>query len=223
MRFDSDEFKDEICRALEEGRGVREAVRRLTLHRISAANQDLGDLKRIIQAALEGIRRGVAGQVAGSSVQGEARREALRDAVDGLDAALAQFAMASRLALEEAASRAKQVSKDDLERLKADLESLDTLFVEAVQNAASRAKDGSTVIWCDLAAHFRINGSAVGIQAREALSAATVYLKDAARAQLGDGWRLAQATAKFTCLFAAGALGGLADTLEKGKGERAGH
>ena len=49
----------------------------------------------------------------------------IRDAVAGLDAALAQFAEASKLALEEAAGRAQKFPNEELTRARGELRKAD--------------------------------------------------------------------------------------------------
>ena len=88
----------------------------------------------------------------------------IRDAVAGLDGALAQFAEASKLALEEAAGRAQKFSNDELVRVRKDLEGVENLFLETLQSSASTAHKVVGETLHDLATHARRNGTAVGSQ-----------------------------------------------------------
>jgi hypothetical protein len=68
----------------------------------------------------------------------------------GLDAALAQLAEASKLALEEAAARAQTFSREGLTRARSDLESLEAMFLETMQASASGVKDVAQEILYDM-------------------------------------------------------------------------
>ena len=141
---------------------------------------------------------------------------ALAHALWWLDAALAQLAEASKLALEEAAARAQTFSSEDLARARNDLESLEAMFLETLQTSASGAKDATGEILSDLARHARLYGSAVRAQLKETLAVITHQLGTAGRTQVVAGLHLAQATSDLLRQIAAGVLTGLADHVKPG-------
>lgn len=206
----------EVRSAVEQGHDVQEMVRQLTLRNISARSLDIESLRQIASAVLRGARAGAQKELNQSAAQTEITRTRLKQAVAGLDTALAQFAEASKLALEEAADRAQTFSSDDLARARADLESLEAMFLETLQSSASTTHDVAGEIFHDLAAHGRIYGSAVGAQLKETLSVFTHQLGAAGRAQVGVGLHLAQATSDLLRQIAAGVLTGLADHVKPG-------
>lgn len=210
----NDTFEAEVQSAVEQGRDVQELVRQLTLRRISARSLDIESLRQIAASVLRGARAGVQKELNLSAAQTGTARTQLKQAVTGLDMALAQLSDASRLAIEEASSRAQQFTREDLVRTRTDLESLETMFLETLQASASSAKDAAGEILHDLAAHTRTHGSAIGAQLRETLSVITHQLGAAGQAQAVAGLHLAQATTDLLRQIAAGVLTGVADHVK---------
>lgn len=208
---DARDLEAEVHNAVEQGRDVQEMVRQLTLHKISGYTHDLESLRLIVGAVLRGARAGVQKELNQSKAQTDLARVRLEEAVTGLDAALGQLALALKLAVEEAAGQAKEVSSEDLSRVRAYLESLDGMFLETLQASASSTKDAAGEILHDLATHLHTQGSHVGAQAKNTLASLAHQLGTVGRAQAGIGLHLAQATSGYLRLIAAGVLDGLAD------------
>ena len=213
---DTSTLEAEVHKVVEQGLDVQERVRQLTLRIIRARSFDIKSLRQTTSAVLRGARAGVQKEFQQSSAQSVIARDHLKQAVTGLDVALAQFAEAAKLAVEEAASRAQKYSSDDLTRARADLECLESMFLETLQSSASVAKDAAGEILHDLAAHTRTHGSAVGAQMKETLAVIVHQLGAAGRAQIGVGLHLAQNTSDFLRQIAAGVLTGLADHVKPG-------
>ena len=206
----------EVRNAVEQGHDVQNIVRELTLRKISARSLDIESLRQITRAVLSGARAGAQKELQQSAAQIDITRVHLKRAVAGLDAALAQVAEASKLALQEAATRAQTFSREDLTRARNDLESLEAMFLEALQSSASGGKDVAGEILHDLAAHTRIHGSAVGAQLKETLVDIKHRLGATGRTQLEAGLHLAEATSDLLRQIAAGVLTGLADHVKPG-------
>ena len=208
---DTSAFEAEVRDTVEQGDNVQEKVRQLTLRVISARSLDIESVRQTADAVLRGARTGVQKELQHSSAQTHIARDHLNQAVTGLDIALAQFAEAAKLTVEEAAGRAKKYSSEDLKRARADLASLETMFVETLQSSASAAKNAAGEILHDLAAHARTHGSAVGMQLKDTLSVFARHIGAAGRTQVGVGLHLAKNTADLARQIAAGVLTGLAD------------
>jgi len=209
---DTATLEADVCNAVAQGSDVQEAVRQLTLKAMSSHVLDLASLRRTMTAVVHGARAGVHQEMQQSAIQ----KQRLKQAVAGLDTALAQFVEASKLALEEAAGRAQTFSSEDIMRARNDLESLETIFLETLQSSASGAKDVAGEILYDLSTHARIYGSAVGAQLKETLGVIAHQLGAAGRTQVGAGLHLAQATSDLLRQIAAGVLTGLADHVKPG-------
>lgn len=206
----------EVRDAVEQGHDVQETVRQLTLRKISARSLDIESMRQISRAVVRGARAGAQKELNKSVAQAGIAKSQLKQAITGLDVALAQFAEATKLALEEAAGRAQRYSREDLSRTRADLEALEKIFLETLQDSASSSKDAAGDILHDLAAHSRTHGSAVGAQLKETLSVITHQLGRVGHDQIETGLHLAKATSDLLRQIAAGVLTGLADHVKPG-------
>jgi hypothetical protein len=212
----NDTLEADVKNAIEQGHDVQEQVRQLTLRRISARSLDIESLRQIAASVLRGARAAVQKELNLSAAQTGAARTQLKQAVAGLDGALAQVASATRLAVEEAAGRAQKFSGEDLARARADLESLEAMLLETLQTSASSAKDAAGEILHDLTAHTRTQGSAVGAQIKDTLAVITHQLGAAGRTQAVAGLHLAHATSDLLRQIAAGVLTGVAEHVKPG-------
>lgn len=208
---DTSNLEAEVREAVEQGNDVQERVRQLTLRFISARSLDIESVRQTADAVLRGAQAGVQKELQHTSAQTHIARDHLKQAVTGLDIALAQFAEAAKLAVEEAAGRAQKYSSEDLKRARSDLEDLEKMFVETLQNSASAAKNAAGEILHDLAAHARTQGSAIGTQLKKTLSVFAHHIGAAGRAQAGVGLHLAKNTSDLVRQIAAGVLTGLAE------------
>ena len=210
----NDTLEADVKNAIEQGHDVQEQVKQLTLRRIDAHSLDIESLQKISASVLRGARAAVQKELNLSSAQASTARMQLRQAVAGLDSALAQIVSAARLALEEAAGRAQEFSSDDLASARADLQNIETMFLETLQTSASSAKDVAGEILHDIVAHSRTQGSAVGAQLKETLSVITHQLKATGRTQAVAGLHLAQATSDLLRKITAGVLTGVAEHIK---------
>lgn len=212
-RNETSTLEAEVRKTVEHGHDVEERVRQLTLRILSARSLDIESVRQTASAVLRGAHAAVHKEFKHSSAQTHVAQEHLKQAVAGLDVALAQFAEAAKLTVEEAASRAQEYSSEDLKRARADLAKLETMFVDTLQSSASAARNAAGDILRDLAAHARNQGSAVGTQLRETLSVFTHHIGVAGRTQAGAGLHLAKNTADLMRQIAAGVLTGLAERV----------
>ncbi len=210
----SDTLEADVKHAIEQGRDVQEQVKQLTLRRISARSLDIESLQQISASVLRGARAAVQKELDLSSAQADTARTQLKQAVAGLDGALAQIASAARLAVQEAAGRAQKFSGEDLSNTRADLQNIETMFLETLQTSASSAKDVAGEILHDIVAHSRTQGSAVGAQLKETLSVITHQLGATGRTQAAAGLHLAQATSDLLRQITAGVLTGVAEHIK---------
>lgn len=204
----------EVRKAVEEGRDVQERVRQITLRIIRARSFDIKSLQDATMAVLRGARAGVQKDVQYSSNQSKIALDHLKQAVTGLDVALAQFAEAAKLAVEEASGRAQRYSSEDLTRARSDLEKLEKMFLDSLQASARATRDAAGDVLHGLADHARIQGSAVGGQMKETLATIAHQLGAAGSAQAGIGLHLARNTSDLLRQIAAGMLTGLADHVK---------
>ena len=206
----------EVRNAVAQDSDVQEAVRHLTLKALSAQIHDLASLRRVMTAVIQGAREGAQQKLQQTTAQTQTAKAQITDAVAGLDAALAQLAEASKLAVEEAAGRAQKFSQEELARARADLESLETLFLETLQTSASAAKGLMADTLHDLVAHAKRNGTAVGIQLKDTLTTFSQQITATGHGQLEAGVKLTHATVDLMRKIAAGVLSGIAERVKPG-------
>ena len=206
----------EVRATVEQGHSVQERVRKLTLRVLSARSLDIESVRQTASAVVRGAQAAVHKEFKHSSAQTNIAQDHLKQAVTGLDIALAQFAEAAKLTVEEAAGRAQKYSSEDLKRARADLENLEKMFVDTLHNSASAASDAAGEIMYGLAAHVRTHGSAVGTQLKDTLPVFVRHIGAAGRAEVGAGLHLAKNTADLMRQIAAGVLTGLAEHVQPG-------
>jgi len=180
---------------------------------MNEAAQDLASLRATTMAVVRAAWAGARKDLQQARPQSDLARQRLKEAFSGLDSALAQFALASKLAIDEAGSRATQASREECARFREEMEHLEAMFLDTLQESAVAAHDGAGGILKDLADHFRTHGSAVGAQAKETLAALQRLAGATGHASADAGAHLAQSAFNHLRQLSAGALAGLADHL----------
>jgi hypothetical protein len=201
----------EINEAVAQGNNVEETVRHLTLKAMNADRLDIDSMRRIINAVMRGAREGAHHKLEHSNDQSQTAKKQITDAVAGLDSALASFAEASKLTLEEAASRAKKFSDSELAQTRSDLESLESMFLDTLRDTADTAKGMVADTLNDIASHAKRNGTVVGEQLKLTLATIAQQMSSIGHARLEAGAKLAQSTADLISKIAAGILAGMED------------
>lgn len=214
---DTRALEEEVQKAVEGGMDVRDKVRQVTLRIMRERSFDIDSLRETATSVLRGARAGLQSRLQQPAADEEKAKSSLREAVSGLDTALAQFAQAAKLAVEEAKGKAQSYSRDDLTRARADLENLEKMYLDTLQEAASTAKGTAGDILSDLSSHARIHGSAVGQQMKDTVASIAHEISAAGSAQISAGLHLAKSTSEYMRKLAAGALNSLADRVHPGE------
>ena len=207
-------LESEVREAIVRGNNVKQMVRDLIITALSAEHHDFESLRHILTAVMHGVRDGAQQALQHGSRHPDAALTPVRDAVAGLDAALAQFAEASKLALEEAAGRAQKFSSEELARVRSELEGVEHLFLEVVQASASSAQQVVSETLHDLVTHAKRNGTAVGSQLADTLAAFNREMPSTGQAQLEAGMRLTQAITEAMRQVAAGVISGMVESTK---------
>lgn len=204
----SNDTEQEARIAVEAGENVRDAVRKVTLKALSAGDLDMRRIRRVVGLVLHGASRG-------AQKHDENSGRILRETLEGVDDALAKSAMATKLAIEEAAGRVKDFGFRDLGQSLDDLRALESLFLETAAGIAQTSHGTTKDILGNLTHHARNIGTSTGVASRTALQALTRKLGDDVRDRVGLGVDAARALRKSIAQAAAGFLEGLADTVAK--------
>jgi hypothetical protein len=159
-----EEVKEEIKEAVQSGSDVHEKVKGITLKALTERKLDMENIKNVAEAVSKGISEGL-------TTQSEQAKEALAHAASALDDALAVAAEASKLAIEEAASRVSGYSHHDLNAAANDLAGMEGTFLGALEKAAKDSSQMVSDIVGDFVIHARQSGTTVGKQVSTALEA----------------------------------------------------
>ncbi|WP_211164045.1 MULTISPECIES: DUF2934 domain-containing protein [Zoogloeaceae] len=186
---------------------IASQVRAITLDALTRGHLDADALKRVTAAVVRGAREGAV-------PLGERGGQALKEAMRGLDEALAGAAEAAQLAIQEATGRTSEFSRQGLKQAADELATLQTLFIETLQDAARDTRGTVQATFTELAEHARGSGSAVGQRTRIALEQLTQAVTAGARDQAKKGAEVVRHEAALLAGLAAGLLQGIAARLE---------
>ena len=196
----------EVEGAIREGRRVQEAVQEITLKALTQRELDFAAMRKVTREAIDAVRDA-------ATTQGEGMKDAAKQAVAGVDQALAKAAEALKLSLQEAGSRVEKFSSEDLSKARSDLADVEKMFVDTLSGAARSAQGAARATFEDLARHAQASGTAVGRQLRES-AALSGQVADAARVQFRAGMEAAATSGAIFARAAAGVLAGLAEAID---------
>lgn len=205
----------EIREAVAHGNDIEKTVSDLTLRAMHTNGLDIESLKKIAAAVMEGAQEGARQKLTQASEQSHAAQSQITQAVRGLDTAFAQLAGASKLALEEAAGKAKQFSDSELAKARADLEDLENVFLDTLKHTATAARGLIAETLQDLLTHAQHNGTAVGAQLKDTLAVLAHQMATTGRAQFEAGVQLAQITADLLYKISSGVLTGISSRINR--------
>lgn len=195
--------------AIQDG-DVRENVRRITLAALSDGKLDTDEIKRVMRAVLHGAQQGA--QTLGEP--GAHGRDALSEALQGLDEALGAAAEATDLAVREAVARSAEFSRHELRHSLDDLAELETLFIDTLKTTAASTTGFAAATLHDVADHARNSGTFVGRRVQGSLTQLRHTVGDLAHTQVDASVHGLRSGSALLANIAAGFLAGIAERLE---------
>lgn len=197
------DVKQSVREAVESGSDIYQQIKTITLNALTRRQLDLENMNQVAHAVIDGINEGI-------ETRGEHAKESFKQAAGALDDALAVAAEASKLAIEEAASRVNDFSETDLHRATEDLKGMEDMFLETLGKVAKESNQMIAEIGADFINHTRQSGTAVGKQVFAALEA----LKDLPHQ--GKDTLISGAVAATSVLaqLGSGILSGIAESLQ---------
>ncbi len=157
------DVKEAIREAVQSGSDVHDKIKTITLKALTERQLDMDNIKNVAEEVSKGINEGV-------TAQSEHAKEVFAHAASALDDALAIAAEASKLAIEEAASRVNEYSHHDLTDATKELQGMEGLFLDTLARVAGGNQVIAEIVG-DFVSHARQSGTAVGKQALTALEA----------------------------------------------------
>lgn len=158
------DVKDAARTAVQSGTDVHQQIKDITLKALTERQLEIENIKSVTEEVSKGINEGMA-------TQGEHAREVFKQAATALDDALAIATEASKLAIEEAASRVNEYSEHELNDAIKDLKDMESSFLDSLQKIAKGSNQVVADIASDFIAHTGQSGTAVGKQTLIALEA----------------------------------------------------
>lgn len=204
----TEEIKQAASASVEEGVDIRAKVRDLTLRALKTRKLSTEEIRPVINAVTEGISVGAAKRA------GEVK-SALSEGLAGMDEALTKAAEATRLALEQMTSHAKDFSESELDWALVNLKRLEEEFLDTVSVVADSAADKIKQELKDLVVHARRAGTDTGAKVAETVS--TLGNKVSATLHEGKvvGKDAAREMSARLASLASGILAGMADALHE--------
>ncbi|MHB1591715.1 MAG: DUF6781 family protein [Sulfuricella sp.] len=204
----SEEIKQAVSTSVEGGVDVRAKVRDLTLQALRTRRLDYDEIKPVITAVTEGISMGAAKHA------GEVKA-ALSEGLAGLDEALTKAAEATRLALEQLTSQARDFSETDLSWALVNLKRLEEEFLDAVSVVADSATGRIKQEMRDLITHARRAGTDTGSKVAETVGALNNKVSATLHEGKAAGKDAAREMSARLASLASGILAGMADALHE--------
>ncbi len=208
-------IKEEVAVAAEQGKDLHTLVRDITLRALSRRSLSASEIMEVVRAVTEGVTLGL-GRRAGEI------KDAVRDALGGLDEALKKTAEATTLAAQQLISQGKEFGAQDLKPAMDELKQMEEMFLSTVSKVTEAAGGRIKEEFSAQLSHARRSGTDSGRMiagtVEEFSNRAGAALKTGAVQTAGATLEVKQ---RLT-LLASGILAGMADALqEKAKpGER---
>ncbi|MBD5804224.1 hypothetical protein AZOA_36670 [Azoarcus sp. Aa7] len=195
---------------------VAERVRTITLGALSHGKLDTDALKHVTDAVLRGAQQGI-------ERPDRERTEAIREAVRGLDEALASAAQATLLAVKEAVGRGSEYSRQEIRGTLDQLGAMESNFLRTLSDAGRGATGLARATLHELAEHARNSGTAVGGRVANAGADLARAVAELTREQVQSSAQTLRNEAGLLAALASGMLRGIADRLhpagsDNGKG-----
>jgi hypothetical protein len=197
------DVKDAVRTAVKSGTDVHQQIKTITLKALTSRQLDVENIKSVTEAVGNGINEGM-------TTHGEHAKEVFMQAATALDDALAIAAEASKLAIEEAASRVTEYSEHDLNDAIKELQDMEGSFLDTLAKVAKGSNQVVADIVNDFITHTAQSGTAVGKQSLIALEA----LKDVPQISKNIIISSTVATASTLAQIGSGILLGIAESLQ---------
>jgi len=195
--------------AVERGVDITEAVRDITMQALSKGQLDTDKIREVIRSVITGADQGA------EKREGSDAASSVREALSGIDEALANSAQATRLAIEEAAGQVGKFGNTEFKRALADLGALEELFLATVKEAAASSETRVKQTLNDFVDHAKISGTEVGKAAADSASQLSRQLGNLLLETASEGAETALRLGSQLSQAAAGFLDGIAGSLKQ--------
>lgn len=196
-----------VSEAVSRGDDLRARVRQLVTDAILKREAEPKAIRSVMQAAVEGVGAGLA-QRAGQT------GDALKEAVGGLDQAIAKSAYALRMAIDESAGQGRQFSEQDLKEALDTLQRMESELVDLLKQTGDKAQGTLKTEFEQLREHLSRSGTDTGAAVRELLEVLRNRLAAAGKGAANEAGQAAREAGGRLSAVASGILRGLADVID---------
>lgn len=201
-----EQVEEQVRKAVADGRDIAEQVERVTTEALSLGRLEMQRIREVIEGVGRGASEG-AGETPGSG------REAVSEALDGLQNALLQTFESARLAIEEASSRAGAYSEEELGRRLRELRDLETTMLNTLSATAKSGAHAGAGILDDVVQHARRSGTRLGSEVESSMRILAKSLPEALQETALAGIGAARETSARAAESASGLFRGVAKAL----------
>ena len=185
---------------------IREKAREITAQVLSGSRVDAEGVKEVVRAITPGMESGTGEQPADV-------RQALAEALQGLDESLMESAQAAHLALQQLGSKGTEFTENDLKEALTKLRQLQEAYVATVSKVSNAASGNIQRELRELADHVQGVSVDVGAQVASVMSEFASRLGAASSEGTSSGLDAMRDVGVRTTSLASGMLAGIADAL----------
>jgi len=206
---DTDEIlKRMASESVKQGENLRSTVRDLTLQALKTRELSLDQIKGVLRAVTEGVNLGAAKPAIDTG-------RAIKDAVAGMDDAVAKAVHASHLALQQLAGQGKELSDTHVKRALDDLKRLEGEFFETIQKAAEASMGPLSQQWTEALKHVKIAGTDTGANVAATLEEFSNRMLSTMHESRHASLKAAQSLASNFAALTSGILIGLSEAMQQ--------
>ncbi len=187
---------------------LHERVRDLTARVLHERRVALSEIRELVVAISSGVGSGLASR-------GGEMKDGLKQAIAGLDEAVASAAQTASYTLREAATQGKEFKDNELKATLEQLRDLETQIVEALKQTASQSGGKLKEELGYLSDHLKISGTRTGEEARAALRQLASGVKAGAKSGRAGLSESASTATERLSQVASGILDAVSDSLKR--------
>ncbi|MBI5329542.1 MAG: hypothetical protein HZB71_02910 [Betaproteobacteria bacterium] len=202
-----EEMLSDIEAAVADDEGLRERVRGLVVRALTQRALDPEGMREVMRLTLEGVGAGLARR--GTDAGG-----ALKEAVQGMDEAVARSVYAVQMALEESWGSTRRFAETDLKATAEAVKGLENDLLGTLRDSAAQSQGWLRNELTSLSEHMGRAGTDTGMQVRGVMEKMNSRLLSASLGAMADARKDAVQLTSRLSEMASGILRGMADVLD---------
>ncbi|NWG87752.1 MAG: hypothetical protein HXY26_09670 [Hydrogenophilaceae bacterium] len=202
------ELMEPVRQAASEGVDLRVRVRQLVTDAILKRQADPKEIKAVMQATVDGLGVGLA-------QRGNHAGEALKEAMAGLDEAVAKSVYAVKMAVDESWGQGRQFADEDLRAALDAVKNLEDDMVGTLKRTGEKTQGVLKAEFDKLREHLARVGTDTGSQVRDTVSTLNGRLAGVASGSASEVKQTAKEATGRLAAVTSGVLRGLADAIDQ--------